>query len=303
MGTADDAAVYRINSRTALVATVDFFAPNVDDPYTYGAVAAANAMSDVFAMGGEVVLALNVAAFPENLPSEAVREILRGGAEKVAEAGGMIAGGHTVWDEEPKYGLSVIGRVHPNRILRKNGLKPGDHLYLTKRLGTGSLLSGSKQGKVSDDILGPAVQSMLQLNRHASHLLRESGVTSATDVTGFGLLGHLWEMVSQSGVRARVDLDMLPALPGALDSLGGGTETGGGERNREWVGTNVEVAEGVSPVLASLAFDPQTSGGLLFSCSRRRAAKLEAAFARDGHDLWRIGSVEAGNPAILLTGG
>ncbi len=303
MGTADDAAVYRINSRTALVATVDFFAPNVDDPYTYGAIAATNAMSDVFAMGGEVMLALNIAAFPEDLPGEAVREILRGGAEKVAEAGGVIAGGHTVWDQEPKYGLSVIGRVNPNRILRKNGLKPGDYLYLTKRLGTGSLLSGSKQHKVSEAELGPAVESMLQSNRHASHLLREAGVTSATDVTGFGLLGHLWEMVSQSGVRARIVAEALPALPGALDSLGRGTETGGGGRNREWVGANVEVAEDVSPVFRGLAFDPQTSGGLLFACSKRRAAKLEATVARDGHNLWRIGNVEAGNPAILLANG
>lgn len=302
MGTADDAAVYRINSRTALVATVDFFAPNVDDPYTYGAIAATNAMSDVFAMGGEVVLALNVAAFPEDLPGEAVREILRGGAEKVAEAGGVIAGGHTVWDQEPKYGLSVIGRVHPNRILRKNGLKPGDALYLTKRLGTGTLLSGSKQSKVAESELGPAVQSMLQSNRHASHLLREAGVTSATDVTGFGLLGHLWEMLQQSGVRARIEADALPALPGALESLGRGTETGGGGRNRAWVGTNAQVGDGVSPVLEGLAFDPQTSGGLLFGCPRRRAAKLEAAFARDGHDLWRIGTVEPGQPAIHLSG-
>ena len=285
------------------MATLDFFAPVVDDPYTYGAIAAANAMSDVFAMGGEVVLALNIAAFPESLPPEVITAILRGGAEKVAEAGGVVAGGHTVWDEEPKFGLSVFGMVHPSRILRKNGLRAGDTLYLTKSLGTGSLLSGAKQKKVSEKDLEPAIASMLRLNRHAAHLLREAGIVAATDVTGFGLFGHLWEMVSQSGVRARIAADAMPALPGVIDTLGQGIETGGGGRNRSWVGGNLAVEAGVASTAIGLGFDPQTSGGLLFGCRKSRVARLEAAFARDSHPLWRIGDVVEGPAGIVLRGG
>ena len=294
MGVADDAAVYRINAKTAVVATLDFFAPVVDDPYTYGAIAAANAMSDVYAMGGEVVLALNIAAFPEDLPAEVQTAVLRGGAEKVREAGGVIAGGHTVWDQEPKYGLSVLGLGHPRRILSKAGLKPGDALYLTKPLGTGTILSAQRQAKAQAAWVEAATESMLRLNRHASHLAREAGLSAATDITGFGLLGHLWEMASRSGVSVEVEAGAVPLLPGAPECSRMGVHTGGEGRNRDWVGDNVRFATGVDLDVAALLFDPQTSGGLLLAASPRRAKRLEAAFARDGVGLWKVGRVMDG---------
>ncbi len=301
LGVPDDAAVYRINAQTAVVATLDFFAPVVDDPHTYGAIAAANAMSDVYAMGGEVVLALNIAAFPEDLPAEVQTAILRGGAEKVREAGGVTAGGHTVWDNEPKYGLSVLGLVHPKRLFSKAGLRPGDRLYLTKPLGTGTILSAQRQGKADPAWVEAATESMLRLNRHASHLGREAGIRAATDVTGFGLLGHLWEMAERSGVSVEVQAGAVPLLPGALECSRMGVHTGGEGRNRAWVGANVTYAAGVDPGVAALLFDPQTSGGLLLAASPARAKKLEVAFARDGLGLWRIGQVgRAGAGAIAV---
>lgn len=300
LGVADDAAVYRINATTAVVATLDFFAPVVDDPYTYGAVAAANAMSDVYAMGGEVVLALNIAAFPERLPAEVQTAILRGGAEKVSEAGGVVAGGHTVWDNEPKYGLSVLGLVHPRRMFTKAGLRPGDILYLTKPLGTGTIVSAARQGKVQPEWLDGATASMLRLNRHAMHLASAAGVRAATDITGFGLLGHLWEMASRSGVAVEVQAAAVPLLNGAHECSTMGVHTGGEERNREWAGDHVTLARGVDRSVAALLFDPQTSGGLLLAVRPRQASALEAAFSRDGAHAWRIGRVRKGAPAIRV---
>ena len=299
LGAPDDAAVFRINARTAIVATIDFFAPLVDDPYAYGAIAAANAMSDVYAMGAEVVLALNIAAFPEDLPPEITREIIRGGAEKVAEGGGAVAGGHTVWDAEPKFGLSVLGLVHPRRMLAKGALRPGDRLYLTKPLGTGTILSSVDSGGEAA-WLESAIESMLRLNRHASHLATGARLRAATDVTGFGLAGHLWEMLEASGVRATLEAEALPLLAGARVAAAMGAHTGGEGRNRAWVGEHLTVAEGVPPELADLVFDPQTSGGLLLGCSARKAKALEAAFAADGEPLWGIGRVAAGDAHILL---
>jgi len=303
LGVADDAAVFRVNARTAVVATLDFFAPLVDDPYTYGAIAAANAMSDVYAMGGEVVLALNIAAFPEGLSPEAMTAILRGGAEKVAEGGGIVAGGHTVWDEEPKFGLSVLGLVHPKRLLTKAGLRPGDLLYLTKPIGTGTILSAARTHAQARIWADDATDWMLRLNRHASHLAREVGLRAATDVTGFGLLGHLWEMAQRSGVAAEVDAGSVPLLGGARQSVAIGVHTGGEERNRTWVGANVSFDGAIDNAVAALLFDPQTSGGLLIGCPARRASKLEAAFSRDRVPLWRIGRVSAGAPHITVLGG
>ena len=225
-------------------------------------------MSDVYAMGGEVALALNIAAFPEDLPPEVAAEIIRGGAEKVAEAGGAVAGGHTIWDDEPKFGLSVLGLVNPTRLLRKAGLRPGDRLYLTKPLGTGVILSSTGSGRGETAWLDDAIDSMLRLNRHAAHLAVAHRLRAATDVTGFGLGGHLWEMVERSGVAATIDASALPLLPGARESAVMDAHTGGEGRNRDWVGDNLTVAPGVSPELAAIAFDPQTSGGLLLACSR-----------------------------------
>ncbi len=301
LGVADDAAVYRIDSKTAVVATLDFFAPIVDDPYTFGAIAAANAMSDVYAMGGEVVMALNIAAFPEDLPNEVQRNILRGGFEKVREAGGVVAGGHTVWDSEPKFGMSVLGLVHPRRILSKSGLRPGDVLYLTKPLGTGMILSAAKNHRDGEGWQTAAVASMLHLNRHASHLARAAGLRAATDVTGFGLLGHLWEMTERSEVAVSVDSRAVPLLPGALDCSASGVHTGGEGRNREWVGENARISGRIDPGVAALLFDPQTSGGLLIGCPIRKAPALERAFAADGEPIWRIGRVRAGAPSITVT--
>ncbi|MCC6961135.1 MAG: selenide, water dikinase SelD, partial [Dehalococcoidia bacterium] len=267
MGVADDAAVYRINAKTAVLATLDFFAPVVDDPYTYGAIAAANALSDVYAMGGEAVLALNIAAFPQDLPAEVQTAILRGGAETVKAAGAVIAGGHTVWDAEPKYGLSVLGLVHPTRILSKAGLKAGDRLYLTKSLGTGAILSGQRQGKAKPEWVEAATASMVRLNRHASHLAREVRLSAATDITGFGLLGHLWEMADRSGVGLELAASAVPLLPGARECSAAGVHTGGEERNRAWLGGHVSFAPSVDETVAALMFDPQTSGGLLLAAS------------------------------------
>lgn len=284
------------------MATLDFFAPVVDDPYTYGAIAAANAMSDVFAMGGEVVLALNIAAFPEALPPHVQTEILRGGAEKVLEAGGVIAGGHTIWDTEPKYGLSVLGLVHPGRIFSKAGLRAGDRIYLTKPIGTGVIIAARGKHAESANWMTGAIASMLRLNRHPAHLAREAGVTAATDVTGFGLLGHLWEMVERSGVAVSLDANAVPLLPGALESSSSGAHTGGEGRNRDWAGPHVSIAEDVPPALAALLYDPQTSGGLLIACPAGRAPALEAAFFHDGEHLSLIGRVTDGQPHINVVG-
>lgn len=257
-------------------------------------------MSDVFAMGGEVVAALNVSAFPQGLPAAAQTAILRGGAEKVREAGGIVAGGHTVWDDEPKYGLCVFGRAHPRRLLRKSGLRPGDLLFLTKPLGTGTILSAAKNGRSRDAWLEAATESMLRLNRHAMHLALEQRLIAGTDVTGFGLLGHLWEMCERSGVGAIVESRAVPALAGARECMAMGFQTGGGGRNREWVGEHASFSDAVDAETAALLFDPQTSGGLLLGCPARRAKALEAAFARDGADVWRIGRIVAERPSIRV---
>src|SRR5712664_2807898 len=203
LGAADDAAVYRIGADLAIVEIVDFFPPVVDDPWTWGAVAAVNAMSDVYAMGGEVMFALAVAGFPREMSKAIVSEVFRGGRDKVAEAGGVIAGGHTVVDAEPKYGLCVTGRVHPDRILIKGGLRPGDRVFLSKPLGTGVITTAAKNGAASADVLAAAIASMLRLNRAAARVARDAGATGATDITGFGFLGHAGEMVKASGAGDR----------------------------------------------------------------------------------------------------
>src|SRR5438034_4515770 len=216
LGAADDAAVYRISDDLALVETVDFFPPVVDDAWTWGAVAATNAMSDVYAMGGEVMFALAVAGFPRDMDKAIIAEVFRGGAEKVAEAGGVIAGGHTVVDNEPKYGLCVTGRVHPDRVLIKGGLRAGDRVFLSKPLGTGVITTAAKDDAASAEILAGAVASMLRLNRVAAQIAQTFGVRGATDITGFGLLGHATEMVEASGAGIAIAASRLPLLPGAL---------------------------------------------------------------------------------------
>jgi selenide,water dikinase len=295
----DDAAVLRVSDDLAIIQTLDFFPPVVDDPYTYGQIAAANALSDVYAMGGEPRLALNIAAFPEDLDPAILAEIFRGGADKVAEAGAVIAGGHTVLDREPKYGLSVLGLVHPQAILRKGGAQPGDALLLTKPLGTGVLLTAAKQLRPGHERgLAAAVASMSRLNRHASHLARAAGVHALTDVTGFGLAGHAAEMAEQSDARLVIELDALPLLEDARRFAAEGATTGGGGRNRAGLGERVLAPDAAAPALVDLLYDPQTSGGLLIALPAAAAEALAASIAAQEGGCWRIGHVEAGPPLV-----
>jgi selenide,water dikinase len=274
--------------------TTDFFAPLVDDPYSYGAIAAANAMSDVYAMGGEVVLALNIAAFPDDLAAETVAAILSGGADKVAEAGGILAGGHTIIDAEPKFGLAVLGLVHPARVLTKAGARPGDALFLTKALGTGIISTAAKQGDAADEHLDTAIESMTRLNRHASHLAREAGARALTDITGYSLLGHGYEMAAASGAALLFNASCVPLLPGALEYAARGITTGGAARNRSYLAGKVSLASGIPEAMEHLLFDPQTSGGLLFAVAPENAGQVESLFAVADEPVWRVGDVAEG---------
>ena len=296
---ADDAAVYRLNDDQAIVQTLDFFAPVLDDPYLFGAVAAANAMSDVYAMGGDILFALNIAAFPDSMDIAAITEIFRGGADKVREAGGVIAGGHSVYDPEPKYGLAVTGAVHPDRVLTKAGAHAGDRLYLTKRIGTGVLCSSIKDGKVAESDLKQATASMLQLNRGGSLAAREAGASALTDITGFGLLGHADEMARLSSVCLVIKAAGVPLLDGALDAVRAGVRTGGSNRNEEFVCDRVRVDPGVPREIVELLYDPQTSGGLLAAVPPERASTFEKACTRHGAGCWSIGHVVAGSGLVV----
>jgi selenide,water dikinase len=297
----DDAAVHLVTPDLAVIGTLDFFPPIVDDPRTFGEIAAANALSDVFAMGGRVLFALSVAAVPEDMPTAAFRAILDGAASKVREAGGILAGGHTIRDPEPKYGLAVIGVASPDRLLRKGGAQPGDILLLTKPLGTGLLVSGRRRGGTSDADLAAAVDSMRRLNRPAAEVLVEHGVRGATDVTGFGLLGHGLEMARASGTRFVLDAASLPALDGALELARAGVETGGAAHNRRFVAPALTVGDGVADDVVTLANDPQTSGGLLAAVPGDQASSVTEALRAAGVGVWAIGRVEpAPAPAIAI---
>ncbi len=295
----DDAAAYLVSPDLAVIGTLDFFPPLVDDPRTYGEIAAANALSDVFAMGGRVLFALSIAAFPEDFPPTALRAVLDGAAAKVREAGGVLAGGHTIRDPEPKYGLAAIGVAHPDRLLRKGGARPGDRLLLTKRLGTGLLVSGRRQHRTSDEALGTAIAQMVTLNRAASEVLVAHGVAGATDVTGFGLLGHGLEMARASGVRLVFDARTLPVLPGALELARAGVETGGAAHNRRFVAPHLQLGS-IAPEAVALAHDPQTSGGLLAAVPLENVVAVDEDLAERGVDRWWIGRVEAGEGVALV---
>ncbi len=291
---ADDAAVYRLRPDEALVATTDFFPPIVDDAFDYGYIAAANAMSDVFAMGGEVLLALNLVAFPETLPDETVAAILRGGAEAVRAAGGVIAGGHSVTDREPKYGLAVIGRVHPDRLLRKAGARPGDSLVLTKPLGTGLVSTALKRGVAVAEDVAAASAAMRQLNSTAGRLAVAAGARAATDVTGFGLAGHGLEMAEQSAVALHLDVKRLPVLPGALTYGSQGCIPGGATRNRSAYSGAIDGLGELPSDWQHLLFDPQTSGGLLVALAAESVPAYLAGLAAEGVTGTIIGSVRSG---------
>jgi selenide,water dikinase len=291
----DDAAVYRLTDELAVIGTLDFFPPLVDDARTYGEIAAANALSDVFAMGGRVLFAMAIAALPEDLPRETMVAIFQGASDKVREAGGTLAGGHTIRDSEPKYGLAVVGLVHPDRLLRKGGARPGDGLVLTKRLGTGLLVSGRRQGRTAAADLEAATDQMRQLNRAAAAVLTEHDVHATTDVTGFGLLGHGLEMARASRARLVFDAAAIPALDGALELARAGVETAGAKHNRRFVARELSVAAHVAPDIVSLAHDPQTSGGLLAALPSGDVDALLGELKDRGVDARTIGRVDEGS--------
>ena len=316
LGEPDDAAVFRLDDERALIKTTDFFTPIVDDPWTFGAIAAANAMSDVYAMGGDVLFCLNIAGFPDDLAAETVAQIFAGGAAKVREAGAAIAGGHTVRNPEPFYGLSVTGIVHPDRIMRKGGARPGDRLFLTKPLGTGIIATAAKQtgsaetrtqrrqrraaGKPDLDIrdLDAAIASMLLLNRAAARAAQAAGVVAATDITGFGLLGHAAEMAIASGRSASAGLRIraadVPTLPGAPAYAEAGYLTSGSSRNPEAYGEHVRLAPHVTPVQRYLLWEAETSGGLLAAVPATGVAAFVDACAAANQACWEIGEVVPG---------
>lgn len=293
--------MYRIAPDTAIIATVDFFPPIVDDPYASGAIAAANAMSDVYAMGGEVLFALNIAAWPEDLSLAALEQLLQGATDTVREAGAVIAGGHTVIDREPKFGLAVTGRVHPDHLLTKGALRPGDALWLTKAIGTGVLTTAHKNGDLAAEDLASVIASMVASNREAARAAVEAGLHAATDVTGFSLAGHVQEMAEHSGVGVTIRASAVPLLPGALAHAERGVSFGGLERN--WAhfvdGGRVTFAPAVPEAIRRLLLDPQTSGGLLVGVPAAHAAAWDRAVA--GHEVIasRIGDAVAGRGVTI----
>jgi selenide,water dikinase len=281
-----------VSEDIALVSTTDFFPPLVDDPSDFGAIAAANACSDVYAMGGKVLMAVNVAAFPENFPREAIVAIFAAASDVMAQAGGSVAGGHTIRNPEPIFGLAVQGIVHPDRVFTKGGAREGDVLLLSKPLGTGIALAGG-----SDADKATAIAGMRQLNRDASERLQaSSGVHAVTDVTGFALAGHGWEMAERSGCTFEIDTTKLPVYPGVLEAAQRGVRTGGDARNRTAVGTRVTLVNGVDVAYDIVAFDPQTSGGLLAAVDPAAVAGLTA----QGSPFVVIGNVVAGTPGLRL---
>jgi selenide,water dikinase len=296
--TSDDAAVYRLVPDLAIVQTVDFFTPIVDDPWTYGAIAAANSMSDVYAMGGRVLFALNVAAFPETLPHRTVSAIFAGAAAKVEEAEAVIAGGHTITDAEPKFGLVVTGAIHPEHVWTKSGAQPGDELFLTKAIGTGILATALKAQAASEADVAAAVDSMLTLNRGAAEAARAAGgVHAATDITGFGLLGHASEMAEKSGGKLAISASAVPLLPGTLAYAAAGHLAAGLGRNRaffEGHAGGISFDPAVDPLLRAVLFDPQTSGGLLLSVGPESAEAMQRGFREAGLPLWQVGNVSPG---------
>jgi selenide,water dikinase len=290
----DDAGVYQLNDDQALISTTDFFPPVVDDPYTFGSIAAANAMSDVYAMGGEVLFALNLAAFPEDLDRSILTEILRGGAEKVKEAGALVIGGHTVTDAEPKFGLAVTGIVHPKKILRKGGAQVGDALVLTKPLGVGLITTALKREQADPLHVEAAVKSMSMLNRHAMHLAQRFGAHACTDITGYGILGHGLEMADASHVMFQLKMQRIPLLPGARYYAEQKIFPGGLTRNRKFAEPRVKFADLIDDANRSILFGPETSGGLLIALELDRAELLIEQAKIDGVSAKIIGEVVTG---------
>lgn len=274
MDTYDDAAVYRIDNEKAIVLTMDFFTPVVDDPYIFGQIAAANSLSDIYAMGGKPVTAMNIVCFPNCLPLDILADIIKGGADKVKEAGAIIIGGHTVEDNEPKYGLSVMGFINPNKIITNNGAKPGDILILTKPLGLGILTTAIKANMLSSDVIDKAASVMAYLNKDACDTMLQIGVNGCTDITGFGFLGHSLEMAEASSATFEIWSDSLPIIEESLDLAKMGIIPAGAYKNRNYAGKRVFIDKSVKQEISDILFDPQTSGGLLIAVEESKAVKL-----------------------------
>jgi len=289
--TSDDAAVYKLNAETAIIQTLDFFTPVVDDPYTFGQIAAANALSDIYAMGGKPLFALNIVCFPADLPVSILGEIIKGGAEKVKEAGALVVGGHSVDDNEPKYGLSVTGLVHPDKVLKNHGARPGDRLILTKPLGTGIINTAIKAGLASEEAYREAVATMTTLNKNAAEALGSYAINACTDITGFGLIGHAYEMASASAVTFRIDQGSVPYLRPAKDYAEMGLIPGGAYSNKKYLAGKYATTN-VPLWLEDIVFDPQTSGGLLVSTPAANAEEIVAALEKRGVRAAVIGSAE-----------
>lgn len=296
----DDAGVFRLDEHTALVQTLDFFPPLVDDPYTFGQIAATNSLSDIYAMGGRPLTAMNIVGFPDTeLPAEVLIDILRGGAERVADAGAVIVGGHSVRDAEIKYGLSATGRVDPQRVVTNGGAQPGDRLVLTKPIGSGVLTSAAKDGHIAQADLAEAITVMIHLNRSGCEAMTEVGVHAATDVTGFGLLGHAFEVAQASGVSLTIDAAAVPLLDQALDLAGRGIVTRAHKSSLAHLGDRLLVGQ-VDPVLVKVLADAQTSGGLLLSVPPERTDALVASLKRHGAPCAAVvGEVTAGGDRAI----
>ena len=292
LDTSDDAAVYKIDDDKAIIKTLDFFTPVVDDPYLYGQIAAANSLSDVYAMGGDPILALNIVCFPDCLKAEVLAEILRGGHDKVKESGAILVGGHSVSDDEPKYGLSVTGMVHPKDVLTNSNAKVGDFLILTKPLGLGILNTAIKADLLDEKSYEEAVKVMITLNKYGKEAMDKSGgINSVTDVTGFGLLGHALEMAEGSNVTIKLYSDRIPIIKGAKENAQMGIIPAGTYDNQRFIGDKVYFQDGVEQYLKDIMFDPQTSGGLLISVKKENKDKLLEALKDSPTDYALIGEV------------
>lgn len=296
LAAADDAAVYRLNDQQAIISTTDFFPPVVDDPYDFGAIAAANAMSDIYAMGGQVLFAINIVAFPDTLDKSILQDILRGGADKVAEAGGIVVGGHSVNDKEPKYGLAVTGIIHPDAIKQKGGARPGDKLLLTKPLGVGVITTALKRELAEDQHVMAAVKSMKRLNRRSSVAAIAAGAHAMTDITGFGLLGHAHEMAHQGSVDFRFRLSDIPWLLGAIQHGEAGAFPGGMDNNARYFSQWVTFADEISFLFKDMLFTPETSGGLLIAVSPDKVQLLQS----QEPEAVEIGIVTSGNGRVWV---
>lgn len=301
MAGSDDAGVYRLSEDIAIIQTVDFFTPIVDDPYMFGQIAAANSLSDVYAMGGKPLTAMNIVCFPiDTMDITVLKDILKGGVDKMAEAGVVLLGGHSINDAELKYGLSVTGTVHPERMVTNEGSVPGDKLILTKKLGTGILGSALKSGVLNSQTEATMVKSMSALNNTASRLMQEEGIHACTDVTGFGFLGHLTQMLKNSRVSAVVNSTAVPVFDNVMECLGKGLQPGGLQRNRDYYSPAVKIESGVPEYIMDVLFDPQTSGGLLISLAAEKAEGLLGKLGRAGiTEAVIVGEIVAGPEGMV----